>query len=66
MKVTKRGNASVQRVQGNLYTDVVYLKNNQEKENNQEKDKAFEIHKSAELVLLETGYYTIELVNARI
>lgn len=35
-------------------------------ENNQEKDRAYETHLSAELVFLETGYYTIELGNVRV
>lgn len=35
-------------------------------ENNQEKDGLYEIHKSADLVFLETGYYTIELGIVRI
>lgn len=55
--MSKRGDVSVQRDQARFTWRV---------ENNQEKGRAHEIHKSAELVFLETGYYTIELGKVRI
>lgn len=58
----QRGNASIQSIQAICVLMWFTWKG----ESNWEKDRPYEIHKSADLVFLETGYYTIELGNARI